>query len=173
LAPHRCAAALAAAIPLHVMRDAIIGNQWQSEAIRGNPPAWRATRLSGISGNQRPSRAISAHQKVISAHHAPAWGLGVLVIACGGLLQAAGTSSSPLSVADEGGHQVSSGSIRGHQLLMKEVISMAISGHQRPHLQQAHHRYGTSCLTAPAAADGSERAAAGVLHQRRGRPSEQ
>ena len=52
---------------------AINGHQEQSARIR------------------RSSALISTHQKVISAHHAPAWGLGVLVIACGGLLQAAGT----------------------------------------------------------------------------------
>ena len=143
-------------------------------ARRRHPPAWRATRVSGISGNQRSSRAIRAHQKVISAHHAPAWRLGVLAIAYyGRLLQAAGTSSSPLSVADEGGHQGSSGAIRGHQLLMREVISMAISGHQRAHLQQAHHRYCATCLSAPATANGAERATAGVLHQRGGGPGEQ
>ena len=53
MAPHRCAAALAAAIPLHVMRDAISDNQRQSEAIS----------LHGVRLGSRVSVAINGHQE--------------------------------------------------------------------------------------------------------------
>ena len=133
-------------------------------------------RDSGI-GYQRQSTVIKSNQGSSEGHQRSSCTCVATWRAChclyGRLLQAAGTSSSPLSVADEGGHQGSSGAIRGHQLLMREVISMAISGHQRAHLQQAHHRYRATCLSAPATANGAERATAGVLHQRRGGPGEQ
>jgi hypothetical protein len=52
--------------------DSALGYQWPSTAIKSNQ--WQST---AIKSNQRASEgqqhSLEGHQKVISAHHAPAW----------------------------------------------------------------------------------------------------
>jgi hypothetical protein len=91
---------------------AINGHQDQSVAINGHPEQ---------SALIRRSSALIMHLR---------GDLACLSLPAGGFCKQQARHHHHCQLQDEGGHQKSSGSIRGHQLLMKEVISMAISGHQ-------------------------------------------